>query len=78
MFVDDFFAFGVCAVVLGFGVVINELARAHFEDFHGIKEGARPSEALQIKEALSIDKIVLIKILGGEFFVKLEKVVGSG
>jgi hypothetical protein len=78
VFVDDFFAFGVCAVVLGLGVVINELTRAHLEDFHGVKQGARPSEALKIKEAFSIDEIVLIKILGGEFFVKLKKVAGSG
>ena len=71
MFVYDFVAFGVGAVVLGFGVVIDKLSCAHFEYFHGIEERSRPSESLKIEEALSVDKVVLVKILRGEFFVKL-------
>lgn len=38
VFVYDFVAFGVGAVVLGFGVVIDKLSCAHFEYFHGIEE----------------------------------------
>ena len=78
MFVDNALSFRVRKLLLILGMIIYELACAHFEDFHGIEKRTRSFKALEIEKTLSIDEVILIEILRVEFFIDLHEVKWSG